>query len=96
MLDFFAYADRASLTVLFSLMTLFLGIFLTGFRILHIFMSDLKQSILEKKSADDFFVFVVFFNWDLLQAKLNSHYKAWICIKKAHTHTKIKAYRKSV
>ena len=35
----------------------------------------------------------LFFNWDLLHAKLNSHYKAWSYKKKKHK--KIKVYRKS-
>ena len=34
------------------------------------------------------------FNWDLLHAKLNSHYKAWSYKKKKHK--KIKAYKKSL
>ena len=33
--------------------------------------------------------FVVFFNWDSLHARLNSHYKAWSYKKKKHK--KIKA-----
>ena len=36
----------------------------------------------------------IFFYWDSLHAKLNSHYKAWSYMKKKHK--KIKAYRKSV
>ena len=36
----------------------------------------------------------LFFNWDSLHARLNSHYKAWSYKKKEHK--KIKAYRKSV
>ena len=103
-LDFFAYTDRALLTafrksVLLSLMTLFLGIFLTGFCILHIFRLDFKQNILEEKRwwFFCFSYYYFFFNWDLLHEKLNSHYEAWIYMKKkTHTHTKIKAYRKSV
>ena len=35
-----------------------------------------------------------FFNWDSLQARLNSHYRAWSYKKKKHK--KIKAYRKSL
>ena len=35
-----------------------------------------------------------FFNWDSLQARLNSYYKAWSYKKKKHK--KIKAYKKSV
>ena len=38
--------------------------------------------------------FQIFFNWDLLHAWVNSHYKAWSYKKKKHK--KIKAYRKSV
>ena len=41
------------------------------------------------------FVFVfVFFNWDSLHARLNSHYNGWSYKKKKHK--KIKAYRKSL
>ena len=36
----------------------------------------------------------IFFNWDSLHARLNSHYKAWSYKKKKHK--KIKAYRKYV
>ena len=36
----------------------------------------------------------LFFNWDLLHARLNSHYKAWSCKKKKQK--KIKTYRKSL
>ena len=36
----------------------------------------------------------VFFNWDLLHARLNSHYKEWSYKKKEHI--KIEKYRKSV
>ena len=36
----------------------------------------------------------VFFNWDSIYARLNSHYKAWSYRKKKHK--KIKAYRKSL
>ena len=43
---------------------------------------------------DKLFFVIVFFNWDLLHARLNSHYKAWSYKKKKHK--KIKAYRKSV
>ena len=39
-------------------------------------------------------VFLFFFNWDSLRARLNSHYKAWSYKKKEHK--KIKAYRKSI
>ena len=93
------WQHRALLTtfrksVLLSLMTLFLGIFLTGFCILHIFMPDFKQNILEEKRWWFFCFSFFFFNWDLLHAKLNSHYEAWSCKKKKHK--KIKAYRKSV
>ena len=35
-----------------------------------------------------------FFNWDLLQARLNSHYDAWSYKKKKHRKTK--TYTKSV
>ena len=35
----------------------------------------------------------LFFNWDSLYARLNSHYKAWSYKKKKHK--KIKGYRKS-
>ena len=41
-----------------------------------------------------FKIFVIFFNWDLLYARLNSCYKAWSCKKKKLKM--IKAYRKSV
>ena len=36
---------------------------------------------------------IVFFNWDSLHARLNSHYEAWSYKKKKHK--KVKAYRKS-
>ena len=39
-------------------------------------------------------IFFLFFNWDSLHARLNSHYKAWSYKKKGHK--KIKAYRKSL
>ena len=86
-LAFFAYADRALLatfrkSVLLSLMTLFLGIFLTGFCILHIFIPDFKQNILEEKRLWFFCFSFFFFNWDLFHAKLNSHYEAWSYMKK--------------
>ena len=38
------------------------------------------------------FFFILFFNWDSLHARLNSHYKAWSYKKKKHK--KIKAFRK--
>ena len=40
---------------------------------------------------EDFFIF---FNWDSLHARLNSHYKTWSYKKK--NHKKIRAHRKSV
>ena len=39
-------------------------------------------------------LFFLFFNWDLLHARLNSHCKAWSY--KKRKHKKIKTYRKSV
>ena len=36
----------------------------------------------------------IFLNWNSLYARLNSHYKAWIYMKKKHK--KVKAYMKSV
>ena len=36
---------------------------------------------------------VVFFNWDSLHARLNSHYKTWSYKKKKHKNVKV--YRKS-
>ena len=41
-----------------------------------------------------FFFSFLFFNWDSLHERLNSHYKAWNYKKKKHK--RIKAYRKSV
>ena len=38
-------------------------------------------------------IFLTFFNWDALHARLNSNYEAWSYKKKKHK--KIKAYRKS-
>ena len=49
----------------------------------------LQHEAIKGRSAEDFF-----FNWNLLHARLNSHYKAWSYKKKKHK--KIKAYRKSV
>ena len=37
---------------------------------------------------------IIFFDWDSLHARLNSHYKAWSYKKKKHR--KIKAYRNSL
>ena len=37
---------------------------------------------------------IIFFNWDSLQARLNSHYEAWSYKKKKYK--KVKAYGKSV
>ena len=51
----------------------------------NIFNAHLKKKIK---------IFLFFFNWDSLHARLNSHYKAWSYKKKKHK--KIKAYRKSV
>ena len=83
-----------------SLMTLFLAIFLTGFCILDIFLSDFKQfskhlRIFHSISIkfDTFFVLPFFFNWDLLHARLNSNQEAWSYKKKKDRN--IKAYRES-
>ena len=40
------------------------------------------------------FLVQIFFNWDSLHARLNSHYQAWSYKKK--NHKKITAYKKSV
>ena len=37
---------------------------------------------------------IAFFNWDSLQARLNSHYEPWSYREKKHI--KVKEYRKSV
>ena len=41
-------------------------------------------------------LYCIFFDWDSLHARLNSHYKAWSHKKKKHKKIKIKTYRKSV
>ena len=37
-----------------------------------------------KECAGLFFIIIIFFNWDSLHARLNSHYKAWNYKKKKH------------
>ena len=96
------WQHRALLTtfrksVLLSLMTLFLGIFLTGFCILHIFMPDFKQNILEEKRWWFFcfsFVFLIGIYSMQCWTTTTRHGVTWKRKKKAHK--KINAYRKSV
>ena len=61
-----------------------------GFTFNSQFLYELKDKLLLSKTVSGIF----FFNWDLLHAMLNSHYKA--CSYKKKKHKKIKAYRKSL
>ena len=56
-----------------------------------------KKYELAKTSYDykNLLKFFLFFNWDSLQARLNSHYEAWSYKKKKSTK-KITGYRKSI
>ena len=66
----------------------------TNFQHKHAFTlnTDFKDIILSNVSNSN--LVLILFNWDLLHARLNSHYKVWSYKKKKHK--KIKEYRKSL
>ena len=55
---------------------------------------DIHNSVKRLLSPFQNYIERVFFNWDSLHARLNSHYEAWSYKKKKHK--KITAYRISV
>ena len=63
----------------------------------NIFFKKMDSRVLQTsvmKFFEENSFYFLFFNWDSLHARLNSHYEAWSYKKKKHK--KVTSYRKSV